>query len=148
MRLIPVLLMTGLAGALAACAARPRPLRGPVPLEWRTLVGCYRPTQGPMEWTFALDSTASAREEGARAARSLMPAWVEQPRAEWLVTDRNTVVYVLHQGWGQMMEFVVRGDSLVGTHRLFNDLIGWEPWSVPAAAVRVSCPAGDSATAP
>jgi hypothetical protein len=51
-RLIGILLMTGLAGVQASCAAGPRPLRGPVPLEWRTLVGCYHLTKGPNEWTF------------------------------------------------------------------------------------------------
>jgi hypothetical protein len=149
MRLIPVLLMTGLACAQTACAAGPRPLRGPVPLEWRALVGCYRLTQGSSSlYTFALDSTASTSEEGARTARSLRtrPEGGREVREDWRITDRNTVVYMVHEGWGQMMVFVVRGDSLVGRHYMLTDVIGWEPHE-PAAAVRVPCPADGSATA-
>lgn len=150
MRLLWTLAMTALAGALASCSAGPRPLRGPVPLEWRTLVGCYRLTEGPAQWTFALDSTASSSSvEGTRAARSLWTARPEYAREYWLVTDRNTVVYVLHEGlWGQVMEFVARGDSLAGTHYVFTDVIGREPPRVPSAAVREPCPAGGSSSAP
>ncbi|WP_420128083.1 hypothetical protein [Longimicrobium sp.] len=146
MRLLRTLTMMGLAGALASCLAGPRPVRGPVPLEWRALVGCYRLTQGPAAWTFALDSAASSSSvQGARAARSLWTARPEYAREYWLVTDRNTLVYVLHEGlWGQVMEFAVRGDSLAGTHYVFTDVVGREPPRVPAAAVREPCPAGGS----
>jgi hypothetical protein len=143
MRLIPILLMTALAWALAACAAGPRPLRGPVPLEWRTLVGCYGVTSGSEEWTFLLDSTASPSEEGARAAQSLRAPRQQDVREYWWVTDRNTVVYRVHEGWGQKMEFVARGDSLVGMHYLFYDMDGWQPRG-RVVAVREPCPAGSS----
>jgi hypothetical protein len=148
MRLIGILLMTGLAGALASCAAGPRPLRGPVPLEWRTLVGCYHLTKESEEWSFALDSTASTWEEGARVARSLRAPRQQDVREYWRVTERNTVVYMVHEGWGWMMEFVVRGDSLTGTQYVFTDVVGREPPRVPAAAVREPCPTGGAATAP
>jgi hypothetical protein len=139
MRLLLTLTMMGFTCALAGCAGRPRPLRGPVPLEWRALVGCYRMTQGPTQWSFALDS-AAASEEGARSARSFIRRQ-EDAREYWLITDRNTVVYVVREGWGVSMEFVARGDSLVGTHYMHTDVIGWEP-RVPAAAVREPCPTG------
>ncbi|HEX2081406.1 MAG TPA: hypothetical protein VHG08_27130, partial [Longimicrobium sp.] len=113
----------------------------PAPLEWRALVGCYRLTQGPETWSFALDSAAEpTSEEGARRARSFVPR-PEAVEEYWLLTDRNTVVYVQHEGWGMLMEFVVRGDSLTGIHHMRTDVIGWEP-HVPAAAVREPCPAG------
>lgn len=140
MRLLLTLTMVGFTCALAGCAGRPRPLRGPVPLEWRALVGCYRLTQGPAKWSFALDSTAgpTSEEEGARSARSFVQRR-EDAREYWLVTDRNTVVYVVRDGWGETMEFVARGDSLVGMHYMHTDVIGWEP-RMPAAAVREPCP--------
>jgi hypothetical protein len=144
MRLIGILLMTGPAGALASCAAGPRPRRGPVPLEWRALVGCYRVTKGSEEWTIVLDSTASTSEEGTWVARSLRAPRQQDVREYWRVTDLNTVLYALHEGWGQMMEFVVRGDSLVGMHYLFYDMDGWQP-SGRVVAVRDPCPAGMSA---
>jgi hypothetical protein len=141
MRLLLTLMVTAFAGTLAACAGGPRPLRGPVPLEWRALVGCYRLTQGPDTGSFALDSVAEGVwGEGARRARSFVPRQGDV-REHWLVTDRNTVVYMVHEGWGHSMEFVVRGDSLVGTHYTHTDVIGWEPRE-PAAAVREPCPAG------
>ena len=89
MRLLLTLTMTAFGSTLAACAGGPRPLRGPTPLEWRALVGCYRLTQGPAKWSFALDSAAGS-EEGARSARSFVPRQ-EDVREYWLVTDRNTV---------------------------------------------------------
>jgi hypothetical protein len=141
MRLLLTLMMMALTGTLAACAGGPRPLRGPAPLEWRALVGCYRLTQGPATWSFALDSAAERTEaEGARIARSFVPR-PEAVREHWLVTERNTVLYVKHEGWGTSMEFVVRGDSLVGMHYMHTDVVGWEP-RTPAAAVREPCPAG------
>jgi len=138
MRLLLTLTMMGLTCAQAGCAGRPRPLRGPVPLEWRALVGCYRLTQAPTLWSFALDSTAGS-EEGSRSARSFVQRY--NAREDWLITDRDTVVYRVHEGWGVSMEFVARGDSLVGTHYLHSDM-GWE-LRRPAAAVREPCPAGD-----
>jgi hypothetical protein len=114
MRLLLTLTMTAFGSTLAACAGGPRPLRGPTPLEWRALVGCYRITQGPAKWSFALDSAAERTfAEGGRSARSFVPRQ-EDAREYWLVTDRNTVVDV-----------------------------GWEP-RTPAAAVREPCPAGGS----
>jgi hypothetical protein len=143
MRLLLTLMMMAFAGTLAACAGGPRPLRGPAPLEWRALVGCYRITQGPQKWSFALDSAAERTfAEGGRSARSFVPRQ-EGAREYWLVTDRNTVVYVVHEWWGVSMEFVARGDSLVGMHYMHTDVIGWQP-RPPAAAVREPCPAGGS----
>ena len=139
MRLLLTLTMMGFTCSLAACAGRPRPLRGPVPLEWRALVGCYRLTQAPTLWSFALDSAAGS-EEGSRSARSFVPRY--NAREFWFITDRNTVVYRVMEGWGVSLEFVARGDSLVGTHYMHTDVIGWEPQR-PATAVREPCPAGD-----
>lgn len=143
MRLLPTLTMTAFAGTLAACAGGPPPLRGPAPLDWRALVGCYQLTEGPAQWSFALDSTAASTSmEGARAARSPGLTRPDYAREYWLVSEHNTLVYVLHEGlWGQVMEFVARGDSLAGTHYVFTDVVGREPPRVPSAAVREPCPA-------
>jgi hypothetical protein len=142
MRPLLTLMMTAFAGTMAACAGGPR-LRGPEPLDWRAMVGCYRLTEGPAQWSFALDSTASSSSlDGPRAARSLWVARPDYAREYWFVTEHNTLVYVLHEGlWGQVMEFVARGDSLAGTHYVFTDVVGREPPRVPSAAVREPCPA-------
>jgi len=143
MRLLLTLMMTAFAGTLAACAAGRRPLRAPGPLDWRAVVGCYRMTQGPVTGSFVLDS-ASTGEEGVRSAHSLVPPQQQDAREDWRVTDGDTVVYFRHEGWGQVMEFVVRGDSLIGTHYLVYDVVGYEPARTPAAAVREPCRAGGS----
>jgi hypothetical protein len=134
-------------GMMTGCAPGPRSLRGPAPVEWRTLVGCWQlvaPRDDGVRVAFdsTLSTASSARgRAGARDARSLRER-LSNPQEYWRVTPENAVVHVVHEGlWGSFSEYVVRGDSLVGRMYTFSDVPGAEPDWRPAAAVRAACPA-------
>jgi hypothetical protein len=123
----------------------PWPLRSPHPVDWPTLVGCWRMTSAASgRELVAFDSMLAAEPRPAaggplRRARSIPPAY-QSGRATWRVTERNTVEYVDHAGWGSTWEFVVRGDSLAGRMYAHTHVMEYQPRRLRAAAVRVPCP--------
>ena len=142
-----IVVLLGVMGTMAGCAPAAGPARGPEPVAWRSLVGCWRqvaPRDDGVRVAFdsALSTARSARgREGARQARSFREhlSGVEE---YWRVTPADSVLYVVHEGlWGSYSEFAVRGDSLVGRMYTFSDVPGAEPDWRPAAAVRAACPA-------
>lgn len=126
----------------------PRPLRGAGPVDWRSLLGCWRVENG----TFVFDSAPAHARPGAVDAR-----WAEWlPRRErrgpgvsyWWVTPRNSVEFVRDDGLhGRIYELVVRGDRLVGRIHTLTDIVGAYPPAVRTSAERVPCPT-DFAAAP
>lgn len=147
MRRIVVLGVAGMMAVQAGCASGPRPLRGPSPVDWRSLVGCWRLVEPRDDGVIvAFDTTLSTARsaqgrEGARDARSFREH-LSNLQEFWRVTPGNTVEYVVHEGlFGSYSEFVVHGDSLVGRMYLFSDVPSAEPEWRRAAAVRAGCPA-------
>ena len=124
----------------------PWPMRSPHPVDWRTLVGCWRMTSaasGPE--LVAFDSTLAPQPRPAaggppRLARSFPPADDARLASTWRVTQGNAIEYVDHSGWGSTWEFVVRGDSMAGRMYAHTHVMGYEPQRLRAAAVRVPCP--------
>lgn len=150
MRRMVVLGVAGMMAVQAGCAQGPRPLRGPSPVDWRAIAGCWRlvePHDDAVIVSFhTTPSTARAarRREGARAARSSREH-LSNPQEYWRVTPRNTVESVVHEGlFGSYSEFLVRGDGLVGRRYPFSDVPGAELEWKRAAAVRAACPGGSA----
>lgn len=142
-----IALLTLLAIFQVACASAPPPLRGPTPLEWRALVGCYQlAATGAYPWRFVLDSVPATR----RFSGTTGEAWQSRnlgasAPAEyefWQITPRNTVTVVEHQfPGGRWLEMVVRGDTLAGRLQTYSHHGRNAPPPLPARAVRTPCPA-------
>lgn len=137
-RLLPLLLI-----ATAACSG----LQGPAateppgpPVEWRSLVGCYRAD----DWRFALDSVPELAvhsiEEGSRLARSTNPWWERGYDTYWRMTAPDSVKLVWDAGLhGGHHQFAVRGDTLVGMIHSFSDLPPYRNRPRRVRAVREPC---------
>lgn len=120
----------------------PRTMRGPEPVDWRALLGCWRMVD---RWAFVLDSVPaqlriSRPREGARQVT--VPGGGGSSDVYWRVTPRNTVELVTDAGlWGTFYEFTVREGRLVGRSVSWTDVVGvYHPY-VRAAAERSPCPA-------
>lgn len=122
----------------------PRALRGPQPLDWRSLVGCYwmDATRGRPSWPFFLDSFPAKRSPGQSrdgALRARAPGSGE-PDVYWLVTSRNTLTLKLEgTGFGgHHYDFIPSGEQLRGRLLLWFHT-GHSTYS-RATARRVPCP--------
>jgi hypothetical protein len=143
MRLSPALASLLLAAAAAACAGVPQPAPagapGP-PVEWRSLVGCYRAD----DWRFAFDSVpflaVHSIEDSSRLARSTNDWWGRGYDTYWRMTAPDSVKLVWDAGLhGGHHQFAVRGDTLVGLIHAFSDTPPYRDRPRRVTAVREPC---------
>lgn len=142
MRLSPSYLLPLLLVA-AGCAA-PSTVRDPAPaaapVDWRSLVGCYRAGGRHL----ALDSVPFLPlfrvEEGPRLVRSSDSFWRRGYDSYWRMNAPDSVRVVwdasLH---GTQIDFAVRGDSLVGVESGHSDIAGAPDSREKVVAVRETC---------
>src|SRR5687767_10611126 len=128
MRFAPrhLLLILIAATGSAACAAPARTpaggVRPTVPVDWRSLVGCYRAG----DQRFALDSVpflaVHSIEAGSRQARSA-DEWWRRYDTYWRMTAPDSVKLVWDAGlYGGSFHFAVYGDTLVGREGGYTDV--------------------------
>lgn len=130
----------------------PPPLRGPRPLDWRALVGCYQMEglQGRPSFPFFLDSVPAKLSSG-RSRDGALQAYAPgsgDPDAHWQVARGNTLELSLEGTGlgGYHYSLIVRGERLEGRLLIWSHT-GRNPWYGRAAARRVPCADGRAAPA-
>lgn len=144
MRLFPrhlPLVLAAAAGA-AACTVNPPPAPAGPPVDWRSVVGCYRAG----DRHFAFDSVpylaVHSTERGSRLARSDDPWWRRGYDTYWRMTAPDSVALAWDAGlYGGEIRFAVRGDTLAGLHRVYSDVPPYRRRPRRVVAVREPCPA-------